>query len=41
MRIVAVVLIFTLAGCVSVQERTARTSGVGFGTYDSGALDDG
>jgi len=41
MRIVALVLIFTLASCTSVATRTDRNSGVGFNTYDTGAFDDG
>jgi len=35
MRIIAVILIFTLTACASVQTRTDRNSGVGFSNYDS------
>ena len=41
MRIIAIAMIFTLAACASVEKRTDRNSGVGFNTYDTGALDAG
>jgi len=41
MRIVAVLMIFTLTACVSVETRTARQSGVGFDISDTRTIDDG
>ncbi|MEE9428776.1 MAG: hypothetical protein V3V25_11560 [Paracoccaceae bacterium] len=40
MRIIAIILVFTLASCASVQKRTDRGSGAGFDTYDTGQFDD-
>jgi len=37
MRTFVILMILTLASCASVETRTDRNSGVGFGTYDPGS----
>ena len=39
MRIIAIIMIFTLTACASVKDRTARVSGVGFSNTDSRTFD--
>jgi hypothetical protein len=41
MRIIAILMIFSLAACATVHDRSARQGGVGFSTYDDGTSDGG